>query len=100
LGERSFNPALTGRTARVLGNPDLLHTYTYAPDIGKASVFLGERDEVLRQVWHLPNPKTVTTRQIINVIYKKLDYPPKIQAAAKGLIRIMGLFNPIIQELA
>jgi len=100
LGERVFYPALEGKTAQVLGNPDLLHTYTYVPDIGKALVVLGERDEALGKTWHLPNPETVTTRQIIEMIYKKLNYPTKIKVASKGLIRLIGIFNPIVSELA
>lgn len=100
LGERIFCPALRGKAAQVLGNPDLLHSYTYVPDIGKALVVLGERDEALGKAWHLPNPETVSTRQIVEMIYKKLNYPPKIQAASKGLIRMIGIFNPIVRELA
>jgi nucleoside-diphosphate-sugar epimerase len=100
LGERIFYPALKGKAAQVLGNPDLLHTYTYVPDIGRALVVLGESDEALGKAWHLPNPETVTTRQIVEMIYKKLGYPPKIKAASKGLIRMIGIFNPVVRELA
>jgi nucleoside-diphosphate-sugar epimerase len=99
LGERIFFPALKGKAAQVLGNPDLLHTYTYVPDIGKALVVLGERDEALGKAWHLPNPETVTTRQIVEMIYKKLDYPLKIKSASRGLIRMIGIFNPVVREL-
>ena len=100
LGERIFYSALRGKAAQVLGNPDLPHTYTYVPDIGKALVVLGEQDEALGKAWHLPNPETVSTRQIVEMIYKKLNHPLKIQVASKRLIRIIGIFNPIVRELA
>ena len=31
LGETVFGPAMTGRTAQVMGDPDQLHSYSYTP---------------------------------------------------------------------
>jgi hypothetical protein len=45
-----------------MGDPDMPHTYTFIPDIGENLVRLGERDEALGRVWHLPSPETRTTR--------------------------------------
>jgi len=99
LGDRVIPPALAGKPAQLLGNPDLPHTYTYIPDIGEALVLLGERDEALGQPWHLPNPETLTTRQLVELIYQQADYPPKLRVAPKLLLRLMGLFNPTVREL-
>jgi hypothetical protein len=49
-----------GKAAQVAGDPDLPHTYTYAPDIGKGLVVLGEREEALGLAWHLPGPETIS----------------------------------------
>jgi nucleoside-diphosphate-sugar epimerase len=99
LGDRVIPPALAGKPAQVLGNPDLPHTYTYLPDIGEALVVLGERDEALGQPWHLPNPETLTTRQLVELIYQHAGHPPKLRVAPKLLLRLMGLFNPTVREL-
>ena len=69
MGERVFYPALTGKKAQVIGNPDLLHTYSYIPDIAKGMVTLGERSEADGEAWHLPNAPAVTTRQFIEQVY-------------------------------
>jgi nucleoside-diphosphate-sugar epimerase len=55
LGERTFIPLLKGKPAEVTGSLDLLHSYTYINDFGEALVILGEREEALGQVWHVPN---------------------------------------------
>jgi len=94
-----FGRIVRGESAQVIGNPDMPHTYTYVPDIGKALVILGERDEALGQVWHVPNPETLTTRAFIERIADALGQPIKIQVAPTWLLRLMGLFQPTIREL-
>jgi nucleoside-diphosphate-sugar epimerase len=99
MGERVIYPALEGKAAQILGNPDLAHTYTYLPDIGKALVILGEREETLGQAWHIPAEKTLTTREFIDMIYQEAGHPPKISVAPKLIMKALGLFNPIIREV-
>jgi nucleoside-diphosphate-sugar epimerase len=60
---------------------------------------LGEREEALGQVWHLPSPETLTTRQFVEMIFEEVGKPARIQAAPKILLRAMGLFNPGMREL-
>lgn len=98
MGERVFPPALEGKAAQVLGNPDMPHTYTYMPDIGKALVILGERDEALGQAWHLPNPQAVTTRRFVEMIFDEIGTEPKIQAPPKLILRVIALFNADLRE--
>ena len=45
LGDRLFPAALAGKPARVLGDPDQPHTYTYIPDIGEGLAVLGEHPD-------------------------------------------------------
>src|SRR5215203_5037173 len=97
-GEQVFARAVEGKSAQVAGDPDQPHTYTYAPDIGKGLVILGEREEALGQAWHLPSPETTTTRQFVEIIFKEGGKPVRIQAAPKILLRAIGLFNPGIRE--
>jgi nucleoside-diphosphate-sugar epimerase len=99
MGERVFYPALAGKSAQALGDVDRLHTQTYIPDIGRGLVILAERDEALGQVWHLPSPETVTTRQFLEMVFAEAGHPPKIQVAPKLLVQALGLFNPTMNEV-
>ena len=99
-GDRVFLPPLWGKAAQVVGNPDLLHTYSYVPDIGKGLVILGERDEALGQAWHLPSPETVTTRQFIEMIFSETGYPARIQVIPTLLLKTLAVFNPMMREVA
>lgn len=99
LGDRIFPAALAGKTAQVLGNPDVPHTFSYTPDCARALITLGERDEALGQIWHLPNPETRTTREVLQIVYELAGHPAKIQAAPKLLLTVLGIINPMIREL-
>jgi nucleoside-diphosphate-sugar epimerase len=97
-GEQVFGRAVQGKSAQVGGDPDQPHTYSYAPDIGRGLVILGEREEALGQAWHLPSPETLTTSQFVELIFEEVGKPARIQAAPKILLRALGLFNPDIRE--
>jgi nucleoside-diphosphate-sugar epimerase len=97
-GEQVFGRAVDGKSAQLAGDPDQPHTYTYAPDVGRGLVILGEHEEALGQAWHLPSPETLTTREFVEMIFEELGKPARVQAAPKILLRAIGLFNPGIRE--
>jgi nucleoside-diphosphate-sugar epimerase len=99
-GDRLFYPAVTGKAAQFIGNLDMPHTYTYMPDIGKALVILGERDEALGQAWHIPSPETVTTRQFFTLAYEAAGQTPKFSVMPKLMVKGLSLFVPILREVA
>ncbi len=92
MGERAFLPALQGKAASLVGDIDLPHTYTFINDFGKALVTLGEHDESLGQVWHVPNADTLTTRQFMTTVFEEIGKPPKMNGMGKLMMRIGGIF--------
>ena len=101
LGDRVFPAALAGKTARVLGDPDQPHTYTYIPDIGEGLAVLGEHPDALGQVWHLPNdPDTRTTRQLCELGFQQAGAPrARLRQIPPLLLRLVALTNPTVREL-
>ena len=65
LGRRVFGNALAGQRADFIGNPELLHTYSYVPDIAAALATLGTDPRAVGEVWHLPGPQTGTDRKSV-----------------------------------
>lgn len=92
IGERALLPALQGKTASLVGNIDLPHTYTFINDFGKALVILGVRDEALGQIWHVPNAETLTTRQFMTIVFEEIAKPPKMSGMGKLMMSIGGIF--------
>ena len=100
LGERVFANALAGKRADFIGNPDLLHTYSYVPDIAAGLATLGTDERAVGEVWHLPGPETVTTRAALDLVANEVGHPVAIRSVPKPLMRILGVFNPLMRELA
>jgi nucleoside-diphosphate-sugar epimerase len=99
MGERVFYPALGGKSAQLVGDMDAAHTQTYIGDFGKALAILGERDEALGQVWHVPNDQpSITQREFVNLIFQEVGLPPKMSAMGKLMMRLGGLFIPEARE--
>lgn len=99
LGDLVIGAALTGKPARVIGDPDLPHSYTYTADAARTLAALGTRDDVLGEVFHVPNAPALTTRQVIDLIADELGSPIKVSVAPRFLLRAMGLFNKTLREV-
>ena len=100
LGERVFGNALAGRRADFIGNADLPHTYSYVPDIAAGLVTLGTDARAVGQVWHLPGPRTVTTRALMDLVAVQVGHPVGVRSVPKRAVRVLGLVNPMMRELA
>ena len=99
FGDLVIGATMAGRPARVIGNPDLPHSYTFTVDAARTLAALGIRDGVLGEVFHVPNAPALTTRQIIDLIADELGTPIKINVAPILLLRVMGLFNKTVREV-
>jgi nucleoside-diphosphate-sugar epimerase len=100
LGERVFANAVAGKPADFIGNPDLLHTYSYVPDITAGLATLGTDERAIGGVWHLPGPETVTTRQLLELVAGDVGHPVGVRGIPHLIVRALGLFNPMMRELA
>jgi nucleoside-diphosphate-sugar epimerase len=99
VGENIMKPALRDKRTRWLGSLDQPHTLNYLEDMARALVTLGERDEADGEVWHLPAAEPLTGRQFLELLFEEARKPPKVGVASRPMIRIGGLFNPLLREL-
>lgn len=88
-----------GKKAQAFGNPDRIHTYTYTPDAARATALLGNTDDAFNQVWHVPTTsEKLTNREWIGLIAKALGTEPRIQSVPRWMVRLLGLFIPVMRE--
>lgn len=90
---------MKGKKAQVFGDPTKIHTYTYTPDAAKATAILGNTDDAFNQEWHVPTTKErLTTYNWIELIAKELNAEQKVQIVPVFMLKLLGLFVPIMRE--
>ncbi len=100
MGSRVIPAVMAGKAGQVLGSPDQPHTYSYMPDVGQALVELALSEAADGQAWHVPSPRTVSTRQFAQLIADAAGSgEAKVRSAPKLILRAMGLFNPQVREV-
>lgn len=88
-----------GKGAQVMGDPNKIHTYTFTPDAAKATALLGNTPDAFNQVWHVPTTsEKLTNREWIEQIARRMGVEPKVQPVPTFMVRLIGLFVPIMRE--
>jgi nucleoside-diphosphate-sugar epimerase len=86
-------------TSQWFGNPKLIHTFTYTPDAGKSVALLGNTPSAFNQTWHaLTSPEKITGEEYVRIACELANRPYKIQPLSRTMIRLIGLFVPVLRE--
>lgn len=100
LTESVFKPLSEGKKANWIGGVKYKHSFTYTPDAGKATAMLGNTPDAYNQIWHLPTANNpLTGKEWILAIADELAVKPRYLQAPKFMVRILGLFIPIMREI-
>jgi nucleoside-diphosphate-sugar epimerase len=101
MGTRTVPLVLNGRTVRVIGDPDMTHTWTYVDDVAGALATLGTDERALGKVWHVPSGPPRSQREMVAAFAKAANVAtPKVTAIPNWSMRAIGLVSPVVRELA
>lgn len=102
ITETVITPFLQGKTASWLGNANFKHSFTYTPDAAKAMAILGNSPKGFDQpVWHIPTASpALTGKEWIEKIAHELDVKPNYRNVSRLMLKLIGLFVPILSETA
>jgi nucleoside-diphosphate-sugar epimerase len=99
LTESVIKPLSEGKTANWFGPLDKQHSFTFTPDAGKATALLGNTPDAYGEAWHLPTaPNPPTGKEWVESFAAALGAKPKVRSASKTMLRILGLFVPVMKE--
>jgi nucleoside-diphosphate-sugar epimerase len=94
-----YNKFLKGKKANWLCSLDHIHSFTFTPDAAKATAILGNDSKADNQVWHLPTAKNSPTgRQWVEEFAEEMNIKPTVLLASRTMVKILGLFNPVMKE--
>lgn len=100
LTQTVLNNLLKDKNPQWLGRLDVLHSFTYSKDIGKALALLGNTTDAFNQVWHLPTYEgRLTSREWITLFMKAMNKQKKIQVVPVWAMGLIGVFVPVLREL-
>lgn len=100
FADRFWKPALAGKTARFVFDPDARHSYSYIPDVADGLATLGCADEdVLGQLWMLPVSGVRSARELIRHFSEALGHEIQVAKLPRAFVKVFGLFVPIVREV-
>jgi len=92
--------ALAGKTVRVMGRPDVPHSFTDVRDMARALVAVASAPQAWGRVWHAPTNAPVTQEQAVADVCRAAGrVPVKVKGFPKGTLALSGLFVPIMREM-
>jgi len=94
----SIRPAATGGTLRWTAALDAPHSVAYLPDIARAHVLLGTRDEADGRVWILPHAPAVSGRQFLDLVNRALPEPQRTAVLSSWMLRLAAPVHRISRE--
>lgn len=96
-----YNNLKKGKKAQWFCNAKAVHTMGYVPDLARGTAILGNTPDAYNQIWNLPtDPERVTGEGWINLFAKEMDVGNKYTVLPQWLIKGIGLFVPVMKELA
>lgn len=99
LAHEIFKAARDGKPAPVFAPIDAPHEWIYTPDVGAVVVDLIQRDDVYGSAYNVGSAGTITTRDFATRIFAGFGAKPKLRVVTTIMLRLLGLFNPILREV-
>lgn len=85
--------AVEGKPATVYGDIDAPHSYMFVDDFARALVTLAENEAAFGRVWHLPAAPTVSTRQLVTMLYEAAEQPLRLRHRSWVSLRLGSMVS-------
>ena len=99
LANPVFHAALAGKTANWVGPVNTPHEFLFVPDAGPMIVELAGRADCYGEAWNYGGPGEINTLDFITRIFRATGRAPKYRTVGRGILKVMGWFNPLYREL-
>jgi nucleoside-diphosphate-sugar epimerase len=97
---RVTEAALAGRTVRVIGRPDLPHSFTDVRDMGRALAAVAQAPRTWGRVWHAPTNAPRTQAEAIADVCRAAGRDPvQVKGFPMWVLGIGGAVVPVLREL-
>ncbi|GIN74472.1 membrane protein [Bacillus sp. J14TS2] len=87
------------KSALYVGHKKIAREFIYTPDGAKALVNLALHKQAFGQNWNIPGYNVITGEEILRIVYNINGYKKPVFTVNKGMIRLVGLFDPTMREV-
>lgn len=100
MGDRVINRIRNGKSVKVIGDPDLAHSWTAIADVARTLVMLATNESAWGRAWHVPTEPAMTQRELIHAMCETAGVAPvKVGSLPNAALRLAGLFIPAVREM-
>lgn len=98
--DRQLPALLAGKKLRVLGNPDVPHSWTYTGDMARTLVAVADAPQAWGEPWHALIASDDSQRQAFTQLAELAGQPaPTIAPLPMWQLKLVGLFNKTVAQL-
>ncbi|PRZ41026.1 nucleoside-diphosphate-sugar epimerase [Antricoccus suffuscus] len=99
LGVNFMEKLRASKTAYVVGDPDLPHSWTYLPDIVETLIAAADFEGEWGRAWHAPNAEPLTRTEIARRVNAAAGSHGKIVRMPQWMLRAAGAVAPRMREI-
>lgn len=93
-----FEAALAGKPAQLFSPADLPHQFVHTADTGAVIAALLARDDGWNEVYHFAGSGLITVDDFARRVYAAAGEPYRRRLAGPLLLRLAGIFQPLMRE--
>jgi nucleoside-diphosphate-sugar epimerase len=99
LANPIFRAAIEGKTANWLGPVNAPHEFVFVPDTAPAIADLADCAACYGEAWNVAGSGEINAMDFITRVYRAAGRSPKYRSVGRGVLKVMGWFNPLYREL-
>jgi len=95
-----FQAAAQQKTAQLIGPLNRPHEFVYIPDAARILFRLIQEDGAYGHTWNLAGSGKITLAEVVKLVESITGKPVRKFVVGKRTLQLLGLFNPLLREVA
>ncbi|WP_394790566.1 NAD-dependent epimerase/dehydratase family protein [Rhodoferax sp.] len=91
--------AIHGGTADMVGPIDPPHEFVFVPDVGPVVAKLVNTPAAFGKIWNFAGAGITSQRALVSEMERQTGKQLKLRVAGKTMLRVIGLFKPMVREM-
>jgi nucleoside-diphosphate-sugar epimerase len=91
--------AVKGVTADMIGPIDMPHEFVFVPDVGPVVARLVDTRAAFGKIWNFAGAGITSQRELVSEMERQVGKKLKLRIVGKTMLRLIGLFSPVVREM-